>query len=153
MEFLSNLGLKKWSNENTIMRIVQDIVENGHPFPSYRGVYFHDNIGWIELLVHAELNEDGKGHSIVGFTTHVSGNEFWNVKISEKEVLEEDIDAMSKCVFCEGINAATGQIPIRISMADVIPTYNQGTELTLQMVGYPLEVRYFENEEQWSEKN
>ena len=160
MHFLREIGLGELvENEANFNVVLNYVVENGKLFRGYQGFYIYHHLGYAEFILHVlptkEVNEMGRFNNVItGFSSHVMGNWFWHLRISERGELryknEEDHerDPLEICVFFE--DDEERQIPIHLVMADALPSYIPGEFVTLQVAAFTEKINFYADMESFN---
>lgn len=151
IQFLENFGLGDYiENDEFIQGIVGAAVSEGKLFTGYCGdSYIVHDFGDLELSVHIH-REDEKHASIIGFDTTCPGREMWNVRISTPHLLPKDASRLEKrCLVKSAVNGK-GLAVVNILNSDVIPSFAPEERMLLQVVGFPVSIHYYENEDAYA---
>lgn len=151
MQFFDSVGLGDLKEEMYAQALLKYVCkEPDKVFNGYRGFYAYNTMGPVEFSCHIVQNDEGTANKVIGLSMHVMGNEFSTLPIGDNGVLDEDEDELSRCVFFETKDG--GQIPIRLVMADVLPSYAPGTRVEMQLASFSLDVNYYKNDDDWQTK-
>lgn len=158
MNTLYELGLEDWSNdENFFMDfIARTTIAKGEVFSGYYGKYVWGNLGLVEMNFH--LTPEDEGYAVSGFTSNVSGNNFWRMAVTNHGLVEvpvddeeENHDYLSKYIYFTHPETREGNVPINLVNADVVPDFYPGDTYTMQVVAFASEVDYYKDEESYME--
>ena len=83
MNLLPELGFECLTeNEDFFMNcLARYVLENGSVFRGYYGSYIWKNLGSVEMNFH--LLPAAESYQIAGFTSHVSGNQMWQLAVAD----------------------------------------------------------------------
>lgn len=147
-EFAEKLGLGfLFQDEEMVQRVVGHVVQNGSAVTGYYGsLYFDETFGDAEIVARVIRRKDGK-LELSDIDTHSVGRCVWKVRSLGMNIDRKDADILEKrCVVCDADNG-NGMAVINILRADVLPCFAEGEEMKLQVVAFPSEIEYFEDEE------
>ena len=126
------------------------ILSEGKTIPNYYGYpYIFKSLGKPEYFVRIRPKEEG-GYEVCGFDSHCSGNCIWNMVHSGVDLTPEEKPALSRVALMSKEDG-TGLIPIELITADVYPSFLKGDRFKIQVIGLPLNISYFPNEEAYSD--
>jgi hypothetical protein len=154
--FLENVGLgflDDDDNENlgAISGIIGEVAQRGTPIVGYSGsIYFHKKFGATEIYAGAVVNPDEKEIQLHSFYTQVSGKCVWKCRISSADVQPLDASLLDRRCMIERTDGG-GMTIINIVCADVLPSYLENDEITMQVVAFPLVVEYFLTEDDYAD--
>ena len=122
------------------------MVGTGLPIPGYyEDMSIMTSIGDAEIVVRMCENEEGL-RSISGVDTHCGGACVWELVSTGKDLTPRNADRLTKRIVCRAKKEGIGKLPVNIINADVLPSFLEGQEFRLQMIGLPFEIHYHEDE-------
>ena len=146
---LDNLGLGEFAESEEAMRyLLGTVVEEGKSIPGYSDVpYIRKTFKCAEII--ARLTREEEGYAVSGIDTHCSGNMIWDAVI-QNDITPEDADPGERKVListCEYHGLAV----VNLVDADVLPSFLAGDRIRMQMVGIPVFLDIYENEEEMAD--
>ncbi len=119
----------------------------------YLGCYARFALGNVEYNLHLLQDED-RNYQIIGIDSHAMGNCIWHVLfagahfLGEEEGEENEEDVLSKCVFCTSFDERDGScVPVTLVHVDVLPCYEPGEPVAMQVAAFPNKINYYPDEE------
>ena len=148
--FIENFGLD-YSKETS--ELLNDIallsVKKGKELPGYSGnSYYSRKYGDFEMILRTELDEDEHKLMIKDYDTHCPGNAVWNVCVSGIDIDYKD-DSMRKRIVIKSREDGKGMCVVDVMNSDILPSYLEGDEISLQVIAFPIEIDYLETEEEY----
>ena len=152
MQFLENFGLEFLTDsEENAIALHRLVCAEGKAIIGYYGCpYINQHFGWVQCVVRTEINEEHKQFQVKGLDTHLSGVTRWTFEIGNvlSDITE---DKLSKRVLAHRTTDGSGAAVITMVNADVLPSFLEGDTISAQMVGFPLHINYYENEEAYAD--
>ncbi len=149
--FIEHIGFDEFINrEKDITGLVGYAIENGKPVIGYYGhpyINYHD--GDAQFIIRTRINQENKKIEVVGFDTHGDGNSVWKVRLHEINIDDSD-DPTSKRV-CVTREDGSGLTVINIVNADVLPSFAKDEIYSLQMIAFPIDIKYYESSDDYEE--
>lgn len=145
-----NLGLDFLNDPDTLSRFMAMVAQEGKTFPGYSGgISIFKDTGTCEFWMNTALDAE-TGHFIpTGFHTH-GGNLFvWEMRHSGITLMHKSTPIMEHIGMFSRADGTGGMIPIEIINADVIPSLMEDDKITVQVEGFPLEINYFKDDEEY----
>lgn len=151
MHFLENMGLGFLAeSEESISALWSYIVQNGNRISGYYGLpYINCECGSVQFVLRTALGEDGK-YEIVGMDTQARGRSVWDVCLDEVNLTPKTADKLEHCRLVHRPNGE-GCAVIHIINGDVLPGFEEGEEVKLQVTAFPAFIEYYEDEEAYME--
>ena len=158
MNTLYEIGLEDLcEDEKFFMNVVAKYtMEEGELFKGYYGNYIWRRLGYLELNFHISPSEDS--NVVTGFTSNVSGNNFWRMAVTTHGIVEMPVedddkhDYLSRCINFTHPETHEGNVPINLVNADVVPDFYPGDTYTMQVVAFADSVEYYKDEEEYKQK-
>ena len=158
MNTLYELGLEDLcNNEDFFMNVVAKYtITDGDLFNGYYGKYIWRRLGLVEMNFHLSPEDDS--YVISGFTSNVSGNNFWRMAVTNHGIIEipddednEAPDYLSRYIYFTHPETKKGNVPINLVNADVIPDFYPGDTYTMQVIAFTSNVDYYKDEDSYME--
>lgn len=138
-------------DEDDFRALMALICSDGNPITGYYGLpYINYHFNSAQVILQTQLNDTGS-LEIAQIDTHVSGSCVWKLRISGFDIEPDDALKTSKQCVLSSIEDNSGMLVVNIVNADVLPSYMEGDEITVQMVAYAENVDYFASEEEYRE--
>ena len=147
---LDAFGLKELGEDSErFIGFLRLCVAKGYSVEGYRGVYCGFDYGDMSFIVRIKRGKDkDTALEISGVDTHLIGDAFWHVRVVARE--EDDPEDFACQCLVESAEEGKGGIAIvHVLCADILPTCAPDTFLTLQMCALPLDIRYYDSEEDY----
>lgn len=147
---LDAFGLKELGEDTErFIGFLRLCVAKGYSVEGYRGVYCCFDYGDMSFIVRIkrEKTEDN-ALEISGVDTHLIGDAFWHVRVIAREEGDPD-DFACQCVVEAAEEDKGGIAVVHVLCADILPTCASGTLLDLQMCAFPLDIHYYDTEEDY----
>lgn len=148
--------------ENFGLEFLTDTVENAKAFCGavcslgksilgyYGRPYINHEFGWPQFIVRTKPTDDGN-FEVVGMDAHLSGVTTWNLCISSSTKAVEDDDPLTRRVMTYKPDDGSGAVMIRLVNADVLPSFLPDDEITVQVVGFPIDIHYYQDEDGYAD--
>ncbi len=149
--FIECLGLGFLTEtEEQVRKLWRYIAQEGEEIYGYYGLpYLNCHFGDAQLILRTLRNDGEKKIEIVGMDTHSSGNCVWDVRICGMNIPRKGADIMERrCVVLRSDDGG-GMAVINIVNADVLPSFDEGEKIRLQMAAFPHVVEYFADEDEY----
>lgn len=138
-------------SEETMGGVFAYVAQNGHPITGYYGSpYLNTPMGDVEIIGRTEIKEDEKALELRGLDTHCGGPCVWRGRLSSMNVNKKDADKMERRVVLNREDGS-GMAVVNVVNADVLPCFDEGEEITLQMIGLAVDVHYYADEDQYAD--
>jgi hypothetical protein len=153
---LENIGLgflDADSDEDfaVIQGILGDTAQSGDAIVGYSGnLYFHKKYGAAEIYAGAIVSSENKALELSSFYTHTSNMCVWKCRIATMDVQPPDANILERCCMITK-DDGSGMTIANIVCADVLPSYLEGDEITMQVAAFPIFVQYFATEDEYAE--
>lgn len=151
-EFMEHFGLDFLvETEDQVRGLWGYIAQEGKAITGYYGFpYLNQHFGDVQLILRTIRNDEEKSLEVVGMDTHSSGNCVWDVILSDMNIARKGADVMERRCVVKRKSDGGGMAVINIVNADVLPSFDEGTEMKLQMVASPAFIEYFKDEEEYA---
>lgn len=148
--FSENYGLDFLMKDETALGFVGYTVKEGKAFTSYYGYpYYYKPFGDVEYWISTEKNQDGN-LEVSGIDTHCGGNCIWNMRYSGIDITPKDAPKLKRVLMFNRADGTGGLLPIDLITADVLPSFLEGDPITMQVIGLPLEINYYADEDEYA---
>jgi len=148
-KFFSNYGLDFLDNDDKELNsIIESAVKYGTGFTGYGGYnYICKDFGDMEVIVHTKETPSGSVPEVIDCDTHGMTSCVWNVKLNHVGNLsiENQLPSQQICMV-KNADTGIGCAIIHVMNSDILPSYLPDDLLSLQMVGYPSVIHYYEDE-------
>ena len=135
--------------DDTFTGLVGYLVKEGKAISGYYGYpYFYASLGNVEFWAKTEKNSDGN-LAVTGIDSHCGGNCVWNMVCSGIDVTPQDFSKLARVLMFHRANGSDGLLPVELITADVLPGCLKGDSVTMQVIGLPLEINYYADEEEY----
>ena len=151
--FMEHLGLDFLvETEDQVRGLWGYIAQEGKAITGYYGFpYLNQHFGDAQLILRTIRNDEEKRIEVVGMDTHSSGNCVWEVYLSDMNITRKDADIMERRCVVKRKSDGGGMAVVNIVNADVLPSFDEGTELKLQMIAFPAFIEYFKDEDEYAD--
>ena len=152
MNYIENFGLEMlMETEEDTINLCRAVCSEGRAISGYYNrPYINCEFGKPQFVVRTRLNEEEKSLSISGLDTHMSGSTVWKIGITHSYKLSENDDPLTRRVLGYNSEDGTGGVLITLVNADVLPSFLEGDEITAQMIGFPIQINYYADEEAYA---
>ena len=138
-------------SEDTIVGVFNYVAQNGKPIIGYYGFpYFFSELGDVRLIIRTEIKEGKKEIELMGMDTHCAGSCIWTGRLSSVNINKKDADKLERRVVLNREDGS-GMAVINIVNADVLPSFDEGEPVALQMIAFAVDVHYYANENQYAD--
>lgn len=153
--FLNSLGLGIiCENEDTFKGFTGGIVTNGKVMPCYTEdlLFVMKSYKDAEFVVRAKGTEDEHKYEFVGLDTHCSGMCVWNTEVIA-DITPDDAEPGERRLLVSNDNnrESHGLIVVNLINADVLPSYVHGDKVKMQIVGFPMFIEFFKDEDEYAD--
>lgn len=149
---IENLGLESMAEtEDDALQLLRIVARCGKPITGYYGYpYINMNLGDAEFIARTEIDAtDGSCH-VIGFDTHSSGNCVWKARINGLTNPKEAEKTQCRCILKRSEDGC-GMAVVNIINADVLPSFLDDEEITLQMIAFALTIDYYPDEDAYAD--
>ncbi len=152
MNCIENFGLEFLTEtEEGAMALCGAVCTEGKAIIGYYGYpYINQEYGWPQFIVRTGAGKDGN-LTVTGMDTHLSGETTWRFKIRHAYKACENDDPLTRKVMAYKPEDGSGAAIITLVNADVLPSFLEDDEISAQMIGFPLQINYYESEEAYAE--
>ena len=149
--FLEDYGLDYFTeDEDTFRALMMLVAQDGKAITGYYGLpYLNLHLGAVQLIERIDRNEEGN-YEAAGLDSHLSGNQIWTVRVHGASIDRTDGDALQKRVLVSRADG-DGMAVVNLVNADVLPSYLEDDLITMQMIGLPRLMEYFEDEDAYTD--
>ena len=150
--YLEPLGLG-WAkeDEDTFVKLVHLAAERAKGIKGYYGIpYLNAHFGNVQMIM--QLKENENGYEMTELSTHATGIAVWDAEIKEMDLNRTGSDKLSKRIVVTRADNDSGLAVVTLVNADVLPCFNPGERIRMQMIGFPEQIEYFENGEAYEDK-
>ena len=153
MFYIENLGLQFLTDtEEHAMSLCSAVCAQGKAIVGYYDrPYLNHEFGWPQFIVRTGPTEDGQKIEVTGMDVHLSGVTQWKFGIRHATSSVENNDPLTRKVMAYKTEDGSGAAMIHLVNADVLPSFLPDDEITAQMVGFPVDIHYYENEDSYAE--
>ena len=151
--YLENFGLDIFlESEERFQGLMGYTAENGRAIFGYYGMpYLLMTYGDPQMILRVIDNPDTGAHEVVGMDTHAAGPCVWKARVSSININRKDADPLQKRVVLQKPDGSGGMAVVNVINADVLPSYMENDLITLQMVGFPIYLQYFQDEDEYAD--
>lgn len=146
---IDNLGLNFLIEDDTMQGFVGAIVSEGKVFKGYYDApYIQKSFKDAEFVVRCEPNADNEkgGYEIIGFDTHCAGPCVWDT-IAKIDITPKDAHYTERRLVVSRNSDDGGMAVVNLVNADVIPSFLDGDNIKMQVVGFPVFINFYDNED------
>ena len=153
--YLENFGLGFLAeSEESIRGIMGYTAQNGKAIFGYYGMpYLQMGYGDPEMIARVVDDPETGDHILTGMDTHAAGPCIWKARISSANIDRKDADLLQKRIIVNKADGSGGMAVVNLINADVLPSFLEGELIEMQMIGLPVFVQYFQNENEYAEEN
>lgn len=149
---LENMGLDFFlEDEERIKGFIGYCMDKGRPLMGYSGnLYLMHHFRDAQICVRVIVDENNKELRFSGLDSHEDSWTYWILRVID-DITPKGSDILTRRIlFC---NAADGEgvLPIDLINADVLPSFLPDDVMKLQMIGFPKEINYFADEDEYNE--
>ena len=146
-----NYGLDFLMEDDSATGFVGYLVQEGKNVTGYYGYpYFFTPLGNVEYWVKTEKNDEGN-LEVKEIDSHCGGDCVWEMVCSGMDITPKDSAKLKKVLMLNSANGSDGLLPIDLITADVLPSYMKGDKVTAQVIGLPLDINYYADEDECAE--
>ncbi len=151
--FIEKLGLGFLAdNEEQICALWRYIAQEGEAIVGYYGFpYMNLHFGDAQLILRTVRNDEEKRFEVMGMDTHSSGNCVWDVRLSGMNIARKEADVMEHRCVVHRVSDKGGMAVVNIVNADVLPSFDEGETVKLQVIAFPALIEYFRDEDEYAE--
>ena len=144
--FIEHLGVSFLADTNKKATALFDYIEQeGTAITGYYGIpYLNMHFGNVQLILHTVR----KDPEIIVFGSHATGNSIWEVCLSGTNIIYSDV-MERRCVVSRASDGG-GMAVVNIVNADVLPSFDDGETVKLQMIAFPSVIDYFKDEAEYA---
>ena len=153
MNYIENFGLEMlMEDDETTMGLCKAVCSEGRAIFGYYGrPYINCEFGKPQFIVRTCPSGEENHLSINGLDTHMSGSTIWKIGITHSYKPDKDIDPLTKQVLAYNSEDGRGGVVINLVNADVLPSFLEGDEITAQMIGFPIHIHYYADEDAYAD--
>ena len=148
--FFENFGLEELSDDLELIEdLVCDAAENGKVFQGYYDdFYLYRNYGDMEMIISIVKNEDGEREA-ARYDSHCRGNCIWEAVVQGANINPDNQDHMHQRILISGANGVKNLAVVNLIHADVLPSLMKDDVISMQVVGFPMQIRLYEDEDSY----
>lgn len=150
--FTEHLGLDfLMETDDQVRNLWGYIAQEGKAITGYYGFpYLNQDFGDAQLILRTVRNVEKDRLEVVGMDTHSSGNCIWEVVLSGMDIARKEADVMERRCIVKRKSDGSGMAVVTIVNADVLPSFDDGEEIKLQMIAFPVLIEYFKDEGEYA---
>lgn len=151
--YLENLGLDFIAEEEaSLMGILSYAASKGEVVKGYSGnAYINHHFGSAQFVLRTSFNEAEERFEINGFDVHSRGICDWKVRIFDDLSVDNIEDTLQKKCIVSNSRNGSGMAIMNFINADVLPCYSAGEDIVIQPIGFPIELHYYKNSEEFED--
>lgn len=148
---MNNIGLDYFEEDKERrMEFTAFLAHDGKEVPGYSNAfYLFTDTGSCEFWTHVRENHEKNRLEFAGIHTHGGNGCIWKMRHTGIDLSPDCSSVREHIGMLTDQDGSIGMIPVDIINADVLPSYMEGDIITVQVVGYPLDINYYENEEDY----
>lgn len=150
--YLENFGLDYLAeSEESIQGIMGYTAQNGKAIFGYYGMpYLLMDYGDAQMIARVVDDPETGNHIVTGMDTHGAGPCIWKARVSSININRKDADLLQKRIVVNKEDG-TGMAVVNLINADVLPSFMDGDPIEMQMIGLPVFLQYFRDEDEYAE--
>ena len=126
------------------------ILGNGKAIPNYYGYpYIFKSVGKPEYFARIKPGKEGK-YEVCGFDSHCAGNCIWEMVHTGIDLTPEEFPKLNRVILMRKPDG-DGMVPIELITADVYPSFLKGDKYKIQVIGLPISISYYADEDAYSD--
>lgn len=151
LEHARNLGLDfLLEDDDTINGLLSYVAQTGDFVKGYYGLpYINKVCGNGQFILRTELTEDGK-YNVTGIDVHATSRCVWNVCLSDMNLTPKSADKLERRCAIRNKDGG-GLAVVNLVNADVLPCFDDGVEVKLQVTAFPVSIAYYKDEDAYSD--
>lgn len=151
LEHARNLGLDfLLEDDDTINGLLSYVAQTGDFVKGYYGLpYINKVCGNGQFILRTELTEDGK-YNVTGIDVHATSRCVWNVCLSDMNLTPKSADKLERRCAIRNKDGG-GLAVVNLVNADVLPCFDDGAEVKLQVTAFPVSIAYYKDEDAYSD--
>ena len=154
MNYIENLGLEFLTDtKEAAMALCNAVCAEGRAIVGYYEYpYINHEFGWPQFIFRTRPRSKGKENEVEvsGMDVHLSGVTYWNFEIIQSYKACEDGDVLTRKVLARRIDGWSSTAMITLINADVLPSFGSRDKITAQVVGFPVDIHYYEDEDAYA---
>ena len=149
---LENYGLEMFrKDEEAFSGLVGFALSEGKCVSGYYGTpYIYKRADDVEFWVSTTKRADGN-FEVEEVNTHCGNPCLWELRHSGIDLTPKDANKNKRLIVFNRNDSTGGSFPIEIINADVLPSFMQDDIIEAQIVALPLEINYYDNEDEYAE--
>lgn len=148
--FLHHFGTDFIHERESLCRgLMTDVLNRGKAIVGYYGLpYINQHYGWLQMVARAAPDDTGR---LVAehYDSHCAGLYVWDVRVLHECNEGPDCDKLSRQIIVQRPDGG-GLALIHVINADVLPSYAPGTMIEIQVVAFPTQISYYQDEDQYA---
>lgn len=151
MFYIENLGLEFLAEtDEDITALAGAVCSDGKLIQGYYNTpYINHEFGNAQFIARTTRTGE-KSLALSGLDVHVVGSTVWTFGISHETSSSND-DPLSRRVVAHKLDDGTGIAVIDLVNADVLPSFMEHDDITAQMIGFPILINYYKDEEAYAD--
>jgi len=150
-DYLEKLGMDFFrESEESVRSLIGYVISEGKAIVGYYGYpYINCHFKDAQMIARTKRDDEAKRIEFLGMDTHSAGNCVWEVQIGAMDIDRKDKDVLERRCAVRRREDHGGIAVVNIVNADVLPSFEEGENLTLQMVAFPEFIEYFKDEDEY----
>ena len=146
--FCENFGLDiLMKDDASVNDLLGFILEEGKMIPSYSGYpYYFKSFGKPEFFARMRVDKEKRNVTVEGLDSHCTGNCVWEMVHGGMDLSPEHGTGLNRTIMLRRPEE-DGLVPVELITADVYPSFLKGDKYKIQVVGLPLSISYYSDEE------
>ena len=151
-DYLEKLGMDFFrESEESVRSLISYVISEGKAIVGYYGhPYINCHFKDAQIIARTKRDDEAKRIEFLGMDTHSAGNCVWEVQIGTMDIDRKDKDILERRCAVRRREDHGGIAVVNIVNADVLPSFEEGENLTLQMVAFPEFIEYFKDEDEYA---
>lgn len=148
--FSENYGLDFLMDDSAVSGFLGHIIEKGKCIRGYYGYpYFYEPFGDVEYWIKTE--SDSKGElTVAAIDSHCGGDCVWDMVCTGIDITPKSFAKLGRTLILSRTDGSGGMLPVDLITADVLPSFSEGDRITAQVIGLPLNISYYANEDEYA---
>ncbi|GEM_PF-976935 len=148
--FIENFGLEDLTlTEEDTVKLLGYIAKEGKLLVGYKGTYINHNLGNAQFILRTALNEEENRFEVIGVDTHSAGKCIWECRVYGDDPTPSGFGPLQRRCLLVPQDSREGMTIINIVNSEVLPSYLEGDIIKLQVVAFPVLIKYFADEESY----
>ncbi len=149
--YIENFGLEELLlTEEDSVKFLGYIAREGKLITGYNGTYINQNLGNAQFILRTALNEKENRYEVTGIDTHSVGKCIWECRVfGATNPSPPGFGPLQRRCLLSPQKTGEGMTIINIVNSEVLPSYLEDDLIKLQVVGFPVLINYFADEESY----